>query len=224
VRKGKKFVILARVSSHEQGRRKNQNAQVRHLRKEVKKRGGIVAKVIREEYSGWGPSWLTKLMLIGHDMEEKHPGATLLVASPDRLLRSSGFKSTDKTRCQFQPTRDELASLGMFEVYGIPVMSFIHPDSTPAECRALLIGWGQKQRKRKGGRPIKRRDRFKMKYLPLVMKLFKKRWTLRSIAKKIGDEAGRSISIGTLHTWVKETPPSRNLARGSVRKGVLPTL
>jgi hypothetical protein len=58
---GKRFCILARVSSHQQGKKFSLNAQAARLREAIEDAGGTVALVCKREWSGRGQAWIKKL-------------------------------------------------------------------------------------------------------------------------------------------------------------------
>ena len=86
VEPGEKFIVLCRVSSHQQGRRGNLLGHATVLPREVERRGGTVLKVLEYEWSGQGPGWDEILNEAGLLCLEH--GAILLAATPDRFIRA----------------------------------------------------------------------------------------------------------------------------------------
>jgi hypothetical protein len=203
---GQLFVILARVSSCQQGKRGNLDAQETMLRRAVTERGGIVVKVLRKEYSGHGDGWLDYLH--GEAFQAaRRAGATLLAATLDRLLRNPSFESRHRKLCLAQPTDDHLFDLH-FTACPIrticPIMTYLPPDATPAQCRSLLSSWGQEQKGRKGGRPIKGRDAFRQHWQPVAMELATQGMSLHAIARELRRLSGHRPSHETIRSWVRQ--------------------
>jgi len=203
IERGRKYVVLCRVSSHEQGKRANLENQKVMLRKLVEEGGGIVIAVIEHEWSGKGSRWLE--MLDEAATVALKNDATILAATTDRLIRSSWFYSNRKERIEIRAQKLDLRDLRT-ATWGVPLMTFLDPDAPAEECRSLTIRWGQEVKGNKGGRPLKKgqgyRKRRKAKYLPRIQEMCESGCSRAQIVKTIVTEAG--VERMTVYRWIKE--------------------
>jgi hypothetical protein len=197
IRPGDKVVILCRVSSQQQGRRGNLNAQAVKLREEVESRDGVVIDVIDHEWSGRGPEWLSKLTQAVR-VADQH-GAIVLAAVTNRLIRNRKFDSKSPRFCMAQAQEHDLRRLKEATL-GVPLMTFLDPDAPEEECRSLLIRWGQEVRGKKGGRPISRNRRLRRWRLRFIQ-LHESGLKPRDIARQVSEEAGFRVNDMTVRKW-----------------------
>jgi hypothetical protein len=150
VEPGDKFVLLCRVSTSDQTKHGSLLGQRTHLTQAVEERGGIVVEVQSFEWSGRGITWLKELTQVA---ESTRPhDAQILAATTDRFLRGFWFKGNNPILWEAQAQTPELQDL-QDATRGVPLMTYLHPDATPAECKSLLTTWGQAATGRAGGRP-----------------------------------------------------------------------
>lgn len=198
IKPGDKVVLLARVSSHEQGKAGNLVGQETHLPQAVEAAGGVVVDVVSVEWSGRGREWWDHLWAAA-EVARKH-GAILLAATTDRLIRHSLYRSDHPDKCRMQATEDDLRELAA-ATRGVRVMTFLHPDATPEECRSLLIRWGRDVKGNKGGRPPKEdrgpgwKKRRRERLRPQVLAM-KGTMSMGEIAEALG------VHKGTIQTWL----------------------
>src|SRR5690242_5091714 len=103
VSRGQKFVIVCRVSTRQQARRRNLYGQAKELRKAVESKGGIVLRIYRMTCSGFYPRWLEEPATLAR----KH-GATLLAESTDRFIRHTSYLSNCTIHKNAQATEEAL--------------------------------------------------------------------------------------------------------------------
>ncbi len=213
VRPGERFVLLLRVSSRQQGRRRNLDAQRENLTRAVEEKGGKVVAVIQHEWSGTGPEWERKLAHAGR-VTRQHD-AVLLSVTLDRMLRPHAYRSDNALSCQAQPTTAELQTLAA--ATDCRMMTFAHPDATPGKCRSLLTRWGQQYKSRPGGRPRKpdtlpgHCKRVADKWRPIVLKLAARwRGSKFRLFKRLCRRAGEQVvSYPTVCKWLREKLPAK---------------
>jgi DNA invertase Pin-like site-specific DNA recombinase len=201
IQPGERVILLLRVSTTDQGKSGNLAGQRLHLVQEVEKRGGIVVQVVEEEWSGKGKTWLDKLTAVAN-LARQH-NAIILAATADRLIRSTWFRSNHKVLSKAQAQRTDLLELED-ALRGVKVMTYLHPDATPAECKSLLTRWGQEAKGKRGGRPVKvepkptgavKRRRLDM--LPRVLELHGDGLGYGAIAERLG------LPRTTVERWVQ---------------------
>jgi hypothetical protein len=202
------WVLLVRVSTAQQGKKRNSRNQELEMRRAVEEAGGTVLEecVFREEQKGNGPEWEQ----LCHDVAEacRENNAALLIADPSRLLRHPQFLSTDSVRCRLQPIPEEWNNMAHI-FYGVEVYSLNDPDATPEQTRSYLTKLGQSAKGKKGGGDHKQgaRKRFKKKWFPYVIHYYtipgwKKK--ARRITRKVCKESGRRVTERTIRNWIKE--------------------
>jgi hypothetical protein len=76
----------------------------------------------------------------------------------------------------------------------VELVTVVDPDATAAEERAYATRRGQRAKRRRGGRPIQGRARFRAKWLPYAERLYAKGVSLRQIADAIRREFNRPVS------------------------------
>lgn len=223
VRPGDKVILLLRVSGREQGRRNNLVGQHKKLEEAVQEAGGIVAGEYAKVGSGHGSGWLICLAE-ALDMAREKGAGIILAATTDRILRSRHFVSNKKGSCDTQPDDSELKELEFIAKRGVRLMTFLHPDASPKECRSLRIRWGREVKGNKGGWPQKQTrgrlpkgetKRRKGLLVPIILRLHQDHpdWGSRKIANFINDQNLKRgdnqkkllrISYRTVQTWLKE--------------------
>ncbi len=223
VQPGNKVLLLLRVSGREQGRRNNIISQSRKLDQAVREAGGIVVGEYAHVGPGHGTGWLICLA-DALDMARKKGASIILAATTDRILRSKHFISNKKGLCDAQPDDSELKELDFITKSGVRLMTFLHPDASPKECRSLRTRWSQDIRGDKGGRPRKdergrlpkgETERRKELLMPIILRLHRDHpsWGSRKIARFINDQNLKrgddqkqqlKISYRTVQTWLKE--------------------
>jgi hypothetical protein len=186
------FLIL-RVSHRE--RKKNLKDQDANLRAVVNSVGAKIVGKVAKSMSGFDPLWLF------HATEKaKKLGATVLLAeTPDRFIRLPSFHCYDGRRKEFQATDEQLAEL-VEATQGMRLMTHIHPDATPKECRSYQRKRGRRFKSKKGGQPspgYKKRRKEEKK--SLVLFLHRQGWSIRRIAAK----GMVSVPKSTVARWIK---------------------
>ena len=187
------FLIL-RVSNRE--RRANLKDQDANLRDVVSEVGAKIVGQVQKAISGFDPSWLKQVA-----MEAKAAGATVLLAeTADRFIRHRDFHSND--RPDLQATDEQLQEL-VECTGGMRLMTHLDPDATPFQVRSYQRKRGQKQKRRKGGRPKNRTAGFMVRRfeekIGLVRWLHARGWKIRDIAAKpmVG------VAKSTVADWLK---------------------
>ena len=205
---GRFFVLLCRVSSHEQGDNDNLWTQRTTLRQAVEALYGIVMKVLEYEWSGYGPGWEDKLTEAAN-VARKY-GATLLAFSTDRFIRSPMYWSTSPMWSRVQAQERDLKDLKEATA-GVRLMTYLHPDASPEECRSWRIRSGQEVKGNKGGRPKKpqpfpwHQKAWREKWQPYAFALQGDGRSAHHIAKEISLMSGKRITRATILNWLKKT-------------------
>jgi hypothetical protein len=201
VQPGDRFIVLARVSTHEQGRNDNLQGQTFNLPREVEALGGVVIAVEEHGWSGKVGQWLRKLTAIAKLAQQRD--AIILAATTDRLIRSFWFRSNHMVLSQAQAQRQDLIELHE-AADGVRLMTFLDPDASPAECKSLLTKWGQEAKGKRGGRPVKAEPKSagsvkqrRLALLPRVLQLHAERLGYGAIAARLG------LPKTTVQRWVK---------------------
>jgi hypothetical protein len=208
VNPGDRFVLLCRVSSHQQGRRGNLVAQETNLREAVESHGGIVVAVKAYEWSGKGPKWFEYLNEAA--LSAQRHDAILLAATTDRFIRSEWYRSDSERFWRAQAQHHELYDLRDC-TRGVPLMTYLDPNTPPGECRALLTQWGQAA-KGKGGRPRKAdrepgyAKRRRETYTPMALQRRAQGGSWRAIAAEVSRDDGAPVTHVTISKWVKRRP------------------
>jgi hypothetical protein len=206
--RGLKFILVCRKSHHTQD---SLETQATKLRAVVEARGGIVVRAFKRTVSGIitgveRPSWLRQadsIWLSKAARIAKKKKAILVAATTDRFVRHSWFWSTTAFR-DAQATEHDLWILKQ-ETLDVPLMTYLHPDASASECRALLSRWGQEVKGKKGGgdRLPGHRKRRKEKWLARVLELKQQGLNQVKIADGIFQESGERITAVTVGKWVK---------------------
>lgn len=194
VRPGDRFVLCCRVSTRRQDHQGNPRDQERNLRREVEPRLGAVIEVITHVGSGWDPQWLTNATAVA----VQH-GATLLAESTDRFLRSPRYHSSK--RPDELPTEEDFERL-LFWADDAPLMTFLHPDTSPDVVRSYQAQRGQLAKGRRGGQPDHKHPGSKKQRR--LEKLSRVLWCHKRGAS-LGDIAAvHGLPRPTVQTWVRE--------------------
>lgn len=219
VKPGDRFVILCRVSSGEQGRKRALKTQSKKLRAAVEAAGGVVVEVIDDEdrcvASGCSvfnehskrPYWLSIVEDAAHIA--RRLDAILLAATTDRLIRSSWFRSTSPRGSKARAQDFDLEQLKA-ATKGVRIMTYLEPNTPLDKCRALLAKWGQEVKQRKGGRPRKLdrepgwRKRRKNELLRAVLEQRRAGVSYRNIAKRVSQKFANPITHVAVRDWILE--------------------
>jgi DNA invertase Pin-like site-specific DNA recombinase len=195
---GMRFVLLLRVSTRQQGKRRNLDNQEALLRREVEARGGTVVAVLRYERSGQLPDWDDYFREAADKAQEL--GATLLATSPDRLLRAGDFHT--QRNPDAQPTAWEWRHL-LRRGVAAP-MVYTHPDVTNGQARGVATKQGMTSKDKLGGLPRtgtpghKRRQRERRQ--PELYRLLDGGYSLREAAGVL------ELALSTAQRWAAERP------------------
>lgn len=213
VKPGDRFIVLCRVSSTAQGKRYSLDGQAEFLPKAVLAAGGtLVCDPIQIEWSGRGRVWLRRELAKVVNLARKH-NAILLAATTDRFIRSYWFRPTSRKRAQAQAQYADLMEL-QTAAQGVVLMTYLHPDASPGECKSLLTSWAMKAKGQRGpkcGRPRKPdtlpgwRSRRKAAVLPIVLSLSAQGKSSRDIANEVLLRSGSRVSHTTISAWISES-------------------
>ena len=183
---GDRVVLVCRVSTCNQGKRKNHSDQEAALREWVKERGGIVVDVVKIVISGFNPYWLARAVAIA-----ERRSAKLLAESTDRFIRHPAYHSVECPNAQ--PSNCELRDLRDW-AEGTELVTMLHPNATLEEVRSYQSKRGQRMKRKKGGR----RERLKNRRKRLEAKVLELRQSgasFREIEKQIG------VPFNTARRW-----------------------
>lgn len=142
---GDKVILICRVSTCQQDRNGNLLDQRVNLQRIAEQAGATVVDVLAVAASGFNPDWLFPATV-----QAMRTGAILLAESTDRFIRNSEFHSAK--RPNLQATERELRHLEIL-TEGVPLMTVLDPDSTPATVRSFQRKRGQSAKNSRGGRP-----------------------------------------------------------------------
>src|SRR5262249_52762544 len=101
------------------------------------------------------------------------------------------------------PVNRPVSVADMQNLGAVRLMTVTHPDAPPTKVQSDQCKRGQEAKGNRGGRPVKRRDRFREKWLPLALKLGRSGWGVRRIAAEINRKSGRRISHMTVWKWLR---------------------
>jgi hypothetical protein len=197
---GDRVYLVLRVSNCE--RERNLIDQEVNLRRLVEAVGAIVVGVYRISISGRDPYWL------GYAARQAQKlGATVLLAeSTDRFIRNRYYHSSKHNRKNLQATEKQLEELAYW-TRGMKLMTHLHPDASPSEVRSYQSKRGQREKRRKGGRPKNRTAGYKKRRqeekIGLVLWLHRnnpQKWSVRRIAEKPMVNVPKS----TVHEWIQK--------------------
>jgi hypothetical protein len=185
--------LWCRVSSPHQGRTENPSDQEKELRAAVEQRGGVVGIVTKYEGSGkiqrsdFDPNPLSNAA-----RKAKRRGAILLAESTGRFVRHVHFiPNLDRTP---SPSDDDLQGLA-FWTLGVPLMTLADPDDPIGVVRGRESARGQRQKNRKGGRPMSKKRR-KEEKLEQVLCLHYYGWGYRRIGEYV------DVPWRTVKDWI----------------------
>lgn len=198
VAEGDKVLLLTRVSSHQQAKRRNLQGQEGWLRFRVEVAGGVVVGVEEREWSGRDPLWIEELSKI-RDRALSLGATVLLAACADRIIRHPEFVSTDPDRWQLQAVGSQWRDVKT-ATKGIRLMTLLRPDASPGACRSLLTSWGR------GAKMAQDRTRtrsgFRSSVLPRVKFLRSQGHSYRDVAGIITRESGRRVTHTAIRNWL----------------------
>ncbi len=124
------------------------------MRQEMEKRGADVVDVVTHVGNGMEMDWL-----MAATWKAQRKRAKLVAESTDRFVRSQFYNSN--VRPDAQATILQLGELRMW-TQALPLVTLIHPDSSPSEVRSYQRKRGQRLKDRKGGRPPKNTEQHKL--------------------------------------------------------------
>jgi hypothetical protein len=199
---GELILLVCRESGHQQNRNGNLRDSEANLRKVVQEAGGIVAGVLSHIGPGWNCFWLIEAFAKARDMGIKK----FLAETPCRYVRSREFHSMNNPDAQAGPQEwkilQEIAGL-----YGITLMTHIHPDSSPQEIREYHQQRGREEKRRVEGRKMGGKDHKKVKrqkrgYLVRAKaeRLWTEGWSMNRIAAELG------VTKSHVQYWVRLLP------------------
>lgn len=183
---GTLVILLLRVSSGRQRKRKNLDDQKAALTAYAEQRGLVVVGIITHVGSGWDTEWLRNASTAA---QEKN--AILLAESTDRIVRSPHY---DKTNQDAVAGKTELDAVRMV-TKETTLATMLHPDTHPRDVRSNQTRRGRAGKNKKGGRPSKKAD-----YLSTVQTLASQGMTCRQIAARLD---GR-VDYSTVSRWLKK--------------------
>ena len=135
IRPGDRVILCCRVSGHVQDRNGNLRDQEKNLRKRAAELGACVIDVETYVGSGRDAYWLIRPAL-----KARERGAKLYAESTDRFIRHPDYHS--KTYPDAQARDFELQELQTLTL-GVPLLTDLHPDSSPSEVRGFQRRRGQ---------------------------------------------------------------------------------
>lgn len=189
---GALVVLACRVSGRRQ-RGDTLTGQVAWVRYQIALRGVRAVEVVTHVGPGWDPWWLARAAAIAAEY-----GAVLVADSTDRFIRSPAYGGTAQN---FQARPTDLEELSYW-TEGVPLMTLLHPDATPAEVRAHQRRRGQWASGNKGGRPAAHAAGYKKQQreelLPRVVELHHAGLSGRQISADTG------VPEATVRRWISE--------------------
>jgi DNA invertase Pin-like site-specific DNA recombinase len=188
-----RIVLYVRKSNHEGDNLADQRHEA--LDKLVSPRLHVVAVVECVESSQmW--HWRSGL----EEAIERARAFDAAVAAFDRsrFLRSEYYDGTNRSD---PPTVIDYRRLRRL-AGDVTLATILHPDAAPGENRSAQTRRGQRTKSKLGGRPIKGRDRFRRKWLPLARNLRDDGLSYALIAGAIKERLGRSVTHTTIWRWL----------------------
>lgn len=185
-----KTVLAIRVSGKEQDRSGSMERQRRNLLRVAKKHGWKIMDEHAAVESGWRP-WLYPAI----QKALKHK-AVIVAESADRIIRAGKFHSSK--RPDAVPSNWEAAKLKKLPV---KIYTLLHPDTPPWKVRSYQRKRGQREKGKRGGRPLGTKA-FRKRWLPYARKLRERGRTYRAIAERVTRKAGQPISYGSIRRWL----------------------
>lgn len=203
--------IVCRVSASVQGKTRNPGDQEQALREAVEASGAQVVGVEHHIGTSYEARWMFKIAQHAERVEAN----VILAESTNRFIRHPSYNS--RTNFHVRPRTFDLKDL-VDEARGIKLMTFLHPDANPSEERSFATRRGQKQKGRKGGRPVKSLQskpqkryrgrkpckRIRDKWKEYAIKLHQEeKLSLNRIAKAIIMLSGEVVSKSTIGRWIQ---------------------
>jgi hypothetical protein len=161
-------------------------------------------KVIRRgyevvgKYDHIGPGWDHEA-LYPAVRAAKEAGAMLVAADVSRFVRPLGYNGSNESAVLQRYDLVELARV----TRGVRLYTVMDPDATPGEVRSQQTMRGQRHKGNPGGRPVKGRDAYRARWLPVARALRKQGWSTRRIADHISAQGGRDISHVAIIKWLR---------------------
>lgn len=191
--------VLCRVSHSDQDKAGNLLVQQTFLPLAIQSKGGTVGLTHSFVQSGYGDEWFHELWLLRNGMLKR--GTYKLTASmTDRFARNLLFRSNESVLCRMQASESDLMKLAEV-TEGIQLMTLLHPNASPKDCKSLRANWGNLIKERKGGRPLKG-DKYNAKWKPVAMEMASSGMKSRQIAAKISKLSNRYISHVSVWKWL----------------------
>jgi hypothetical protein len=208
---GTKVIIVCRESTWSQELGGNLRDQERKMLHEARSRGLKVVGIDSHVGPGWHLCHLYGAMI---DAEDR--GAVLLAETVDRFIRPRHYHSANNPNAV--PTMADMEDLARY-AQGVKLYTIEHPDATPGQNRSAQTkrGQGPHGKDNRGGRPVRGREEFRLKWEPLAKELQEEGMVLRSIAEEITRKAGRRISHTSIGKWLRQRSKSGMGTRPSQR-------
>lgn len=191
---GDRFVTIARVSCHTQGKNGNLREQQDRLQREVVQAGGIVTDSFSLVCSGKDPSWLVPISQSAHFLDSCLVGETTC-----RFKRPMDYHSQDNPHAVLLPSDLEWLKTSLC---GVKTMTLVDPDYSPGENRSVQTKRGMTSKGKKGGRPRKQSragwDEERRLHLPIVISLRDLGYSLSMIADRTG------VKRCTVQKWLEK--------------------
>lgn len=131
-------------------------------------------------------------------------GVVLVAPSVSRFVRPEGYIYT----CQDDPLLKRDIKRFMKTLVDIVPATIIPPDTPYDEERSILTKMGQKDWRKRGGRPSKHpKKAIRVKFAPIAIQLYKivdEDNSLQDVSDRIFKEYGISISRHTINDWIKK--------------------
>jgi hypothetical protein len=154
----------------------------------------------------WPDEWLPKVV-----RKAKAAGAKWMLAEmTDRLVRNRHFEFNKSPRNDYQASDDQLQAL-IAAAGGMPLVTYLHPDTPPEEVRTYRSFHGQESSGNKGGYPSHKssgyKKRLKDRVMPEVLRLASSGLSPREI------ESRTKVDHCTAWRWIKASTEPRNVRR-----------
>jgi hypothetical protein len=147
IKPGDRIVMPCRESTKAQERRGNLDDQESYLRLQIEGRGAKVVGVIKYVGTGADPYWLARAVALAR----KHKANFIVAESTDRFIRHPCW---NKHNQDLQPRPCDFEDL-MRWADGVPLVTFLHPDTPFEKVKSHQSHRGQSAKGRRGGRPVK---------------------------------------------------------------------
>lgn len=184
-------VLHCRSSKEQQKYSGNLDDQVKSCTDEIVRRKLPIYFTQAIVCSGWQPEIYIPPIV----QKAKECNGIIVAETIDRLMRPMDYHSVTNPGAFLNDWM-----LGKLEnlLDGIPTFTLQNPNASPGENRGTQIKRGQKEKGRKGGRPMTNR-------ISIAIKLHQQGKSSRQIAKEIEDLFGEPISYRTVLRWINKS-------------------